>query len=209
MNHLIVVQIDKKGQFTYSDFATGREATEIEVRRGDRIAWYVSRDGKPAPYSITFKSASPFGKKSLKVEKGGLSPLAEVTAAWSGVGMQYGVRLNSRLEDDPEIRIDNPDDLPFTGHESVPPRPGQLRKTACAAGCTAAPGDWLLFVENEDFTLKFDQSPFASGETTLRSRGGKTASRKLAHPGQFPYTAKLKSGPKLEGTLTVEAAMTA
>ena len=93
MNHLIVVQIDKKGQFTYSDFATGREASEIEVRRGDRIAWYVSRDGKPAPYSITFKSASPFGKKSLKVEKGGLSPLAEVTAAWSGVASYALLKL--------------------------------------------------------------------------------------------------------------------
>lgn len=209
MNHLIVVQVDKKGQFTYSDFATGREASEIEVRRGDRIAWYVSRDGKPAPYSITFKSASPFGKKALKVEKGGLSPLAEVTAAWSGVGMQYGVRLNSRLEDDPEIRIDNPDDLPFGGNETPVLPPGKLIKTACAGACTATPGDWLLFEEAEDFTLKFGQSPFASGETTLRSRAGKTASRKLAYAGQFPYTAKLKSGAKVEGALTVEAAMTA
>ena len=209
MNHLIVVQVDKKGQFAYTDFATGRQATEVEVSRGDRIAWYVSRDGKPAPYTITFKSASPFGKKTLKVEKGGLSPLTEVTAGWSGVGMQYGVRLNARLEDDPEIRIDNPDDLPFSGNESPPLRPGQLFKTACAGACTAAPGDWLLFAETEDFTLKFDQSPFASGETTLRSRGGKTASRKVAHAGQFPYTAKLKSGARLEGTVTVEAAMTA
>lgn len=209
MNHLILVQVDKKGQFSYSDFASGQPAAELQVRRGDRIAWYVARDGKPAPYTITFKSASPFGKKTVKVEKGGLSPLAEVTAAWSGVGMQYGVRLNSRLEDDPEIRIDNPDDLPFTGHETPALPLGKLLKSACAGACTAVPGDWLLFAEAEDFTLKFDQSPFASGETTLRSRGGKTASRKLARSGQFPYTAKLKSGAKLEGVLTVEAAMTA
>lgn len=209
MNHLILVQVDKKGQFTYTGFATGQPAAELQVRRGDRIAWYVARDGKPAPYAITFKAVSPFGKKVLKVEKGGLSPLAEVTAAWSGVGMQYGVRLNSRLEDDPEIRIDSPDDLPLTGSEAPVLPPGKLIRSACAGSCSAAPGDWILFAEAEDFTVKFDGSPFASGETTLRSRGGKTASRKIANAGQFPYSAKLKSGAKVEGFLVVEATMTA
>ncbi len=214
MNHLIVVRIDKKDQFTYSDFASGEPANEVAVRKGDKVAWYVERDGKPVGYTVAFKSATPFAQKALNVQAGGLSPLTEVSGISKGVGMQYSVKLNSGLEDDPEIRID--DDPQFRGGESVrlsgaaTSTPGTLVKATVGSPAKAGLGDWVLFQAAEDFTVTFAESPFSTGETTFASSGLKTASRLVsAKAGDFAYTAKFKSGKTAVGSLTIATAMVA
>jgi hypothetical protein len=102
--NLIIVNANDDSNFTYTDFATGEDASSYLISAKDKLSWIVFSAASLIGYRIDFKkNGSPFVVESIVVPSGGISRPQEVTTVTGG-GMLYSVTLSDFRLDDPEVR---------------------------------------------------------------------------------------------------------
>jgi hypothetical protein len=109
MPHIILVEVDSNGKFTYINYQTGKPLIRdlLRLKRGSLLSWLVRLNGETVPYQVSFPNFSPFGPRRAIRCTGGLSVPVEVKTGISGLGMKYTVSLANGWSDDPEILVDN------------------------------------------------------------------------------------------------------
>lgn len=103
--HLIIVDANDPSTFTFTDFGTGKDASNAFIARGDQLSWIVFRAASLIGYRIDFnkKSGTPLAVASIVVSNGGISPPQTVLDSALAHGFDYTVTLSNLWQDDPQV----------------------------------------------------------------------------------------------------------
>jgi len=215
-DHHILVDVDKKGNFTYKLKGGGDAASLLTRRKDDTISWSVRMKGKRVPFQVEFTGAGPFGFVNRAVRSAGKdTPKLTVNVPDSYAGnfvMEYRVTISNGWSDDPDV-------VPILSDGNVGglvaptvitiAEDGKGGLTVTPPAATAAINGPVLWkwsgTPKGDFTLTFDDPPPGWPVSTASTSQQIALTFPIAAKDE-PYAIKVNNSTLLgTGKLTITA----